>query len=82
MFVQLFSLSGQPDAPVGAYKKAAAQLFFQIVHGTGNIGLAVHQNVSCSGETAVSGHIIENSVIIIGNIHVSSPPLRPVSHRK
>ena len=71
---QLFSLRRQGYPPVGAQKQPASQLLFQIVHGAGDVGLAVDENLCSSGKAVVFGHIIEDPVVIVGDGHGAPSP--------
>ena len=73
MLVKLFTVGCEFYTLVCTHKKCAAKLFFECADCSCEVWLVAVKYICGTGYTSVSCHIIENSVVVIVDVH--NPPL-------
>ena len=73
MSVQLFPLGRQADSVSLSHKEGTAQLFLQLFHHAGNIGLIIEERAGGAGKALVFRNIVEHLVVLIVNVHFVLP---------
>ena len=73
--LKLFAFGSELHSAVGAHKKRAAKLSFEVFYRSGKVGLIVHQHFCRLRNVSVLGDIIKYPIIIIIDIVHISPLL-------